>query len=278
MIAAGINRARANRAAEQAEVEADHLRNQALVMVLDDDPRIAGGHSGDCWKFRKWLLLSWGEGDLTDKEMCTIAWYSTKAGAKGAAEFGVNPEARGDHHRRKISSGLGIPTDSRSYVVKDVPCWDGSQARRVYKDIPIQLPVDALHAAYEHDPTTFDPALVDTDELRAKHILDHPLCNAYGLQNIIPVRLYWDKVAVYKKNTFYRMSISVLWQRIRHTLFVVLSSMFCSCGCAGLCTINFLTKVVNWNINWGQMKRFPPHRFDETPCLDRPRTTPKSWW
>ena len=127
MRAVAVKRARSSTGAESSGTPgqaADPLRDRVLVMIQDNDPTIAGGHTGPRLEFRRWLLNSWGEGGLTDKELCTIAWFSSAAHAVGVSEFGANPTSRGDHHRSNIASGLNLPLDALTYIVKNVPLWN----------------------------------------------------------------------------------------------------------------------------------------------------------
>ena len=119
-------------------------------MIHEDEPSIRGGHSGGSLEFRRRLLKSWGEGDLADKELCAIAFFSSAAGAKGVSELGVNPASRGEHHRRGTANGLKLPLDKLLGRVKDVPMWNSMTATRVCRDLPIQLPLGAVQNAYEH--------------------------------------------------------------------------------------------------------------------------------
>ena len=70
------------------------------------------------------------------------------------------------------------------------------------------------------------------------------------------------KVALYSSTGFLRMSCNLLWSRSRIAVYYVLTASLCRCGCNGACTLDPLTIVVNWSVNWLQRAANPPCRHD----------------
>ena len=81
--------------------------------------------------YRRYKVKAWASGKIRDIDLCTDAWYATRAGAKGLEAFAVDPESIGRNHSRKIRTALGIDADAVLYWVHDVPCWDSSKQCRV---------------------------------------------------------------------------------------------------------------------------------------------------
>ena len=84
--------------------------------------------------------------------------------------------------------------------MKDVPVWCNVTSSRVLQDIPILLPLEALNDAYEACPQSFDPKLQDPADVMTKHFVEHPLCKQFGALNCVGLRIYSDKVPVFKKD------------------------------------------------------------------------------
>ena len=251
----------------------DSIRNLALLV---SEPVAAD--SGEV-KYRKFLIREWAVGRLTDKAMCDHAFYSMGAGARGSTDLSVNPETKGYNHKKRIKEALQDLWDPNEwqYVVNDVPTWNHNTNRRVKRAVPIRLPLEALDEAFTAEPRLRTVHLDPSDI--TPHMRQHPLVREHGLRNVQLCRLYADKVAVYKKQSMYRKSISIIGQRERYVSWVMLDSQLCKCGCRGRCTTDALDRAVHWSINCAQRGVRPLSRHcgsDFHPELDRSRITQAS--
>ena len=280
--------ARVKRARVRANVELSNERNGASVeasdvIVIDDaddsvqlallvsEPEAAD--SGEL-KYRKFLFREWALGRLSDKALCDHAFYSTGAEARGVTDLAVNPGTKGYNHKRVISAALEDfwHPDEWLYHVNDVPTWSPNLNRRVKRTVPIRLPLEALDQAFVAEPILRTVKLDPSDI--TPHMRQHPLALEHGLHNLQVCRMYADKVPVFKKQSMYRKSISIIGQRERYASWVMLDSQLCKCGCKGRCTTDALDRAMHWSINCAQRGVRPGSRHDRSnfhPDLDSSR-------
>ena len=64
-----------------------------------------------------------------------------------------------------------------------------------------------------------------------------------------------------------RASIGITWSKERHTIYSILTSTLCRCGCNGHCTIDALQRVVNESINHCQRGMEPLLRMLGEPWI-----------
>ena len=145
--------------------------------------------------------------------------------------------------------------------------WDPVREKRVKKTIPIRLPLEALDHEFKLDPRAMRYADQDPDDRIFESYLTHPVTEKYGRQAVTPLRIYTDGVPVGKTDNFVRFSISSAWSHKRRTVFVVMKSTLCKCGCNGHCTLNALQWPDNKSINALQKGVHPEARHDESPWL-----------
>jgi hypothetical protein len=98
----------------------------------------------DALAFRNYCLGKWANSDWDNKTLCDVAWFATKAGARGMSDFAVNPEASGSNHSKKVRSALKLDLDRELYTLSDLPVWDSKSNKRTTTSFALRLPHEAL--------------------------------------------------------------------------------------------------------------------------------------
>ncbi len=89
---------------------------------------------------------------MNAKTVCTLAWLATQAGACGLERLAVDPKSKGDNHHRHLCLVLGVTDATNDLYRVATPVWDKKSGSRIYKDIPVMLPCEALRELHERDP------------------------------------------------------------------------------------------------------------------------------
>ena len=216
--------------------------------------------------FRKSVVGAWLSGQWTARKACEHAFLAWKAGARGVSDIAVNPTAKGMNHSRRLYRAMGLETlHAHCYEILNVPLYDKKLHRRVYGTYTIRCPHEVLREAFERDPGIWDIRKHDPDDWNVPSFTGHPLTIQYGVQYVKPIGLYTDKVKLNLNEGFLRCSVGLLWARKRHTVYCILNSVLCKCGCNGQCTLTALQIPVNKSLNHLQKGIEPTHRFDRCP-------------
>ena len=88
------------------------------------------------------------------------------------------------------------------YNIRNVPLWNWSANKRVLAVVPIMLPSERIDREYARDPASFDPAKQDPSNILTPHVVNHPICKEQGPLNVVSLRVYWDKIPVYKSDSW----------------------------------------------------------------------------
>eukprot|EP00959_Pyramimonas_sp_CCMP1952_P040731 851758-Pyramimonas_sp.AAC.1 len=90
---------------------------------------------------RRYLLGEWKMGVLTARQVCTLAYHATTAGAIGVEDLSLPPTST--HFAEHVRKAVGMIGETGFYEV-EVPMWDKVQEKRVMRPIHINLPHDVF--------------------------------------------------------------------------------------------------------------------------------------
>ena len=146
-----------------------------------------------------------------------------------------------------------------------MPVWCGTTATRVHRLLDIKLPHEALAREFLNNQEAYlrarsDPSWIDVPLFR-----DHPVTRQHGMQHVWPVGYYTDKVKLGHTEGFYRGSCKITVMRSSITLWLLLCSQLCKCGCNGMCTVDTIQYHMNHSFKALQDKLYMASRWDMSP-------------
>ena len=134
-------------------------RREREQLLASDKQNPAGPNANSSEKnFRIFCLHQWVIGRLSNKELCTLCWHATQAGASGVQDLALDPSRRGDNHARLIRSRLGLVAAHAQLYYVDVPLYCKDTARinlYVYIYIYIHIYIDVWGLAQTYGTTIF---------------------------------------------------------------------------------------------------------------------------
>ena len=210
-------------------------------------------------EFRRDLVSRFATGKLEAIDLCTLAWRSTKAGARGVEDLAVDPNQKGDNHAKVVRKALGLDkvSDAALYELH-VPLYDAATGKRTVRPLPVKLPHEALARDFMNNSAAYWKARSDHDNIMVPGFVEHPL----------------TKVKV-GSDSFYRGSVKCTVLRSSITCWVIKCPELCRCGCNGMCTIDALQMEMNNSLNALQRATFIESRFDNRPWLASDRSRRK---
>ena len=199
----------------------------------------------------KFFISNWSKKNgWSCKDVAGLAFLISESKGNGVEHLGVNPGLSGQNHFRKIKDALSLPQRIRKECTfVSVPVWNTRTEKRTVRQMPIRNPHEVVNKNFLHRPERYNLSRLDPDDWDVPLYTQHPLVQEHGVDNVKALGMYSDKVTLSKTDTFYRMSVGLVWSKVRHTVWVVLSSELCKCGCNGKCTLDTLQLHVNHSVN-----------------------------
>ena len=194
---------------------------------------------------------------------------ATKAGAKGVEDLAVNPRSKGRNHATRVRKALGLEVVENELHPIALPMWCTDIASRYIGTLMVKLPHEALAKDFLQKQAFYEAARRDPDNYHVRSFLDKPVTKQFGADNCWPCGYYTDKVKLGHTGGFYRGSCKVTTMRSSITVWLLLVSQICKCGCNGGCTLDAIQLVMNDSFRWLQKKLFMATRFDMSPFHPR---------
>ncbi len=217
---------------------------------------------------RKFILSQYKRGKITARDVCGIAFWSTRAGASGVSDLSKDPRLdQGGAFTQKVLSAINARSKSSFYTCK-VPLWcHQTQSRTTTLDFPFHLPHEIFAELYTSTPDIFEVLeLEDLPPTWAEHDvhLEHQ-------GKAVPVSFYSDGVPHTKNDSFIAYYFQVLNSPVRHLITTVRKNDCCKCGCRGECTTGLIQRVIAWSYNVLATGLFPHSDFMGRPFVDETR-------
>ena len=224
------------------------------------------------------MLTLYFRGKMTAKDVCTLAWWSARAGAKGPiGDLGYRPSADPGKFQRKLDKVFGLDFKNHRFYDVDVPGFSKATAERTVHTIPVRLP----HEVIEHDVASMPDLLAKLEELKddmrlppayllEKAVAEHPD------EHVLPLAIFIDGLKYTRRGNMTGFFMYDLVTQKRHLLATLRKSDQCRCGCGGRCSTFALMDVLKWSIEHCVSKTWPERRHDGAdwdPCHDVDRSS-----
>ena len=246
----GASSSTAGLAAGLDEAEAA-LRGWAETDSSDDEDQ---GPVDPTQQFLEYLLWNNQRGHMTAKQICTVAFWASQAGATGMDVLAVNPESSGGNFQKKVDQFVGNTQGSpkgSTYVVQ-VPAMIHSTGSREVWDLHTMPPHEVLGSASEGEITSMTQQLRKTlaNEEMPSVYTDHPIVkSALPEELVMPLALFMDGVRYGKKGSILGVTIqSILPGSRKYLSVVVRKAIACSCGCGRWCTLFPIFLMLKWSL------------------------------
>lgn len=207
-------------------------------------------------------------GVLTAKQCCIIAFWATKAGARGDANrLSVKPSAQSGKFSHRFDAVVGKLPDECPLYGLPLSRRIRHSAVKVWEPIPVRLPLEALADEVDRSLTELVAALG-----RARSDGDLPLCytedpvvrDADPDVPVFPASIYIDGVSFSRTDSCLGVWIHISLSNERHLLAVFRRTEVCGCGCKGWCSLGPLWACIAWSIIHLRQGIHPTHRHDGT--------------
>lgn len=244
--------------------------------VDDDGPGWAGDGGSDsdlgedvyneeAGRFLTAFLLSQHfAGKLSAKSLCIIAWWASRAGAKGSvADFALNPKSTGGHFQRKVDTVCGVSLKKHKFYEVSVPSHSRADYSRTSLPHPMRLPHEVVEELAQKTPDLAEklrqarrsgslPPAYETHSVVVQHPADA----------VVPLALFVDGVQFTRRANMVGFFLYDLLTSERRLLTVVRKSLLCTCGCKGWCTLSAIWTVLKWSLDQLARKAMPAQRHD----------------
>lgn len=177
-------------------------------------PRAAPGALDDGAGLRRYVLGEWKTGVLTARQVCTIAYHSTNAGATGLEDLVMHPTST--HFAEHVTKAIGARAESTFYEV-EIPMWDKVQEMRVMRPFHVNLPHDVMAREAELHPDEWDPTKHNEADFPST-LQTHPVRMTHGPAKTVPLGYDSDGVPYAKKDSFLAHYLSNHLSDKRHLL------------------------------------------------------------
>ncbi len=216
---------------------------------------------------RKFILSKYKRGQISARDVCGIAFWSTRAGASGVEDLAKDPRLEhGGTFTTKVLSATGAR--AKSFFTCKVPLWNHrTQSRTTDLDFPFHLPHDIFADLYKSTPQVF--GTTDIEQLPPSW-LQHDVYVEH-LDKAVPISYYSDAVPHSKSDSFLVYYFQILGCPDRHLITTVRKNDLCKCGCRGDCTTGLIQRIIAWSFNVVASGVYPSSDFMNRPFVDETR-------
>ena len=244
---------------------AQHVLRQA---AFDVGAGPSAEHSDAGLAFRRHLLQRYKAGEMYAKDVATIAYYASRAGATGVADLAVDPSdssGRAAERLQKVFSGRARDL----FYWTDVTMFDKKTSTRTPMRFPMHLPHENFAKQHRLDEKFATCVRTAAAEDLPPSFASHPVVVAKGADWTVALGYFSDAVPHTHSDSFYVFYWSNLLFHQRHLIAVVRRSDLCRCGCAGQCTFAAVMRVIVWSFNVLATGEWPAFRHDGTALDER---------
>ena len=186
------------------------MRGSRLAGLGDHEPvkqRRPG--SADGKELRDNVLKIWKKSRLNFKELSEIGHAASRSNGQGLETFITKPGTKGNNCSRKTSSALKVRRKDLKAELTYIKCpiFNANRNKRVVVDMPMRLPTNCIKSIIEENPGSSLTRDQPVDAYAVPSFLGHPLVKEHGATNVLPLRMYSDKVKLNRYDTFYGLGI-----------------------------------------------------------------------
>lgn len=234
-------------------------------MEVETDPP-KGSAAGDV--LAEFLMTMHLAGKLSAKSLCVIAYWASRAGAKGKIqEYSYRPEDPWiGHYQAKVDrvNGLKVSEMRKTRYHMRVPGlakWDFSRSSH---HMPVSLPHEALLEEIMENPGLLEEAKQKRANGHWPEVFySHPVVRTTPASTpIMPLALYMDGIAMTRNESIFGIFIYSLLTMRRHLIAVLRKSFLCKCGCGGRDTMEPIFHLIRWSLESLAKGRHPTRKHD----------------
>ena len=233
-----------------------------------DSEALDGEAAGE--QLAEFLFSMLWSGKMSAKTVCVIAWWATKAGAKGSIkDLAFRPSAPTGHFQRKIDSVCGTDLKNHSFYMAEVPGHSKCDYSRTVHEVPVRLPHEVIDKEISEDPDLAKQlAIKVSDGSLPPSYHNHPVVSS-SPDPVMPLAFFLDGVVFNKRSSMLAIYLYNTISCRRHMLAAFRKSELCHCGCRGWCTLWVLFDLIRWSFECCANKLWPTHRHDGKPWKER---------
>lgn len=208
------------------------------------------------------LSMVWA-GKMSAKTACVIAWWASRAGAKGPInDLAYRPSAPSGHFSRKVDNVSGIDLRKHKRYLIKVPATTRFDHSRSTIDLPLVNAHEAIESELADNPglSAELQAKIDGNEFPQAYD-DHPVRRSYA-GPVLPLAIFMDGVQFNKRSGMLAIYLYNLVSGVRHMLCAVRKSELCACGCRGWCSLYAILSAIKWSLVHLALKLHPSERHD----------------
>ena len=205
-------------------------------------------------QFLEYLLWSKQRGHMSAKQICTVAFWASKAGATGMQVLAVDPRSSGDNHQKKVDAFVGKtrgPDVGMTYVVC-VPAYVPSEGSRQLWDLHTMPPHEVLSTCDvgEREAMVSEFCKAKADNQLPPAYWRHPVVAMAGPDEVVlPLSIFMDGVRYGKKGSILGITVRSILPGGRSYLCAALRKRIaCVCGCSRWCTLWPVFKMLHWSL------------------------------
>jgi hypothetical protein len=213
----------------------------------DEEPP-DGPEAGDL--LYEYLVSSLQQGcQLSAKMVCTIAYWSSRAGAEGRiGTLAMNPTSSSGNFSKHLDRCTKIQGDQGILYDLEMAGSTPFSGDHSVVHIPVAVGHELLHDEFINtDVSAKLQSMKEQGNLPALY-WDHPVVMRYGHlpEPIIPLSLYMDGVSTTKKDSVLAVTIQNICTGRRHLVALFRKSRMCRCGCGQWCSAHTIMAWLHW--------------------------------
>jgi hypothetical protein len=204
------------------------------------------------------------DGRLSAKDLCTIAYWASKAGALGPVRsLAHNPEAPSGHFQRHLDRVAGLRGAPDTFMHLQVPGHTKYNAERDVQEVKVLPPHESLNKEVVRDPGILDQ--IRPEEWPPSHG-EHQVVRANRGGRVVPLALYLDAAQYTSLGAAVVVFVVCnLVSGARHLAAVLKKRDFCRCGCRGWCSLRPVFTFLDWSFCALANGAYPATRPDGAP-------------
>ena len=214
--------------------------------------------------FRRFLLTEYKLGRLTAEGVCSLAWHSVRAGARGVADLACDPKRQ--DQAKYLRQQIQARTKNSFYIAR-LPMWDKRNQSRKLEDFPMALPHESFPRELALDPAGFDPMIGREQGRLSPLYSQHEVVRTKG-ENACPVGYFSDAVPHTNRDSFFAFYWSSIVSGKRYLICSLRKQDLCQCGCRGYCTLHQAMRIIAWSFNCLASGIWPEVRHDGSAFVD----------
>ena len=131
---------------------------------------------------------------------------ASRSNGEGLQDLAVDPTTRGRNHARKVrgDSGLGLSPSGLDGTLAflDIPAWNAHENKQYRAKMAVRLPHDCIRSMWEENADKLRTTSYQEEDYMVPAVMEHPVVQLHGVEHVVGLRLYSDKVKLNRYDTF----------------------------------------------------------------------------